>query len=882
MRSSLKWATLPQPPEEALTRTMAACTGITKMARLTPGISFSIRNGAPFKISNDFGGAFGGPVIHNKTFFFGAYEGLRYRALSQIQNVIPPDSYRTGNLSSVTRAIKDPVTGLNFVGNIIPKDRISPVSAKILELLYPRQNLATGDSISGNNFILQLPAGNTNNQYDFRVDQIFNAKQNLFARYSYKDVTTAGPASLPVRGDSRENRTSQNIAVAYNYVLRPNLINEFRSGYSDQPRNVDFGPNGQSLDGPALVKAIGILGLRSDPPQVASIPDVGITGFAGTGASRGFTQLSRTLQFTDSATWTKGRHTIKGGVDFRRLSYRDNISFFSGDDLGEYRFNGTFSGNAFADFLLGYPNRTRVANTGPDVKPHASHQGYFVQDDFKVSSKLTVNLGVRYEYHPPFIDPTLQIANFDRDFPGGRVIVPNKASLALTAPGFRASIGSTPIITAADAGLPESLRFSDKNNFMPRIGFAYRPFGNRTVFRGGYGIYTVTVLGNVSYSLVGIHTSDTRTYNGGLVNGLPELQFPNPFGQGLGTVTAVGNADFRRGNEFHQHDPYAQQWNFTIEQDLGWNTGLRLTYTGSHTIGLYNSPDLNQVRPNTVGYSVAKLQRPFPNWAIVYSRDTGASAKYNALQTEIQKRFSNRLQFQTSWVWAKNLSNATGSDGTGFAADNGSVPTDRFNLGLDYGNVSTTRRHRVLSTFTYQLPGADWKPNGFAGQVGKAAVGGWQVSGILLLQTGQFLTPITGGVTDPSGTNVDARANDRPDYLGTSYGNLPSEQRTIFNWFDKGAFVTPNSNIGRFGMTGPGQLLGPGTAVFSSKVQKKFYVREQMFFQLEGSASNLLNHTNFGLPARNLSSSTFGRVTTTQVAEGAGSRTIQVGLRLNF
>ena len=220
--------------------------------------------------------------------------------------------------------------------------------------------------------------------------------------------------------------------------------------------------------------------------------------------------------------------------------------------------------------------------------------------------------------------------------------------------------------------------------------------------------------------------------------------------------------------------------------------------------------------------------------------------------------------------------------GTGFAADNGSVPTDRFNLGLDYGNVSTTRRHRVLSTFTYQLPGADWKPNGFAGQVGKAAVGGWQVSGILLLQTGQFLTPITGGVTDPSGTNVDARANDRPDYAGTSYGNLPSEQRTIFNWFDRAAFVTPNSNIGRFGMTGPGQLLGPGTAVFSSKVQKKFYVREQMFFQLEGSASNLLNHTNFGLPARNLSSSTFGRITTTQVAEGAGSRTIQVGLRLNF
>jgi hypothetical protein len=781
----------------------------------------------------------------------------------------------------VSGTIKDPTTGQIFAGNVIPTAQISPVSLKILDLLYPHQTIA-GNSISNNNFVLQLPAGNTNNQYDGRIDHVFNSKQNIFGRYSYKDVTTATPASLPVRGDSRENRTSQNVVIAYNYVIRPNLLNEFRSGFSDQPRNVDFGPNGQSLDGPALVKAIGIQGLRSDPPQVASIPDVGITGFAGTGASRGFTQLSRTLQFTDNITWTKGRHTMKFGADYRRLSYRDNVSFFAGDDLGEYRFNGMFSGNAFADFLLGFPNRTRVANTGPDVKPYTKHQGYYAQDDFKVSPRLTVNYGVRYEYHPPFIDPTLQIANFDRDFPGGRVIVPNAASVALTAPGFRASIGSTPIITAADAGLPESLRYSDKNNFMPRIGFAYRPFGNKTVFRGGYSIFSVTVLGNVSYSLVGIHTSDTRTYNNALVNGAPQFGFPNPFGQGIGTVTAVGNADFRRGNEFHVRDPYAQQWNFTIERDLGWNTGMRVTYTGSHTIGLYNSPDLNQVHPNTVGYSVAKLSRPYPNWAIVYSRDTGASAKYNALQTEVQKRFSNALSFQSSWVWAKNLSNAIGSDSTGFASDNGSVPTDRFNLGLDYGNVSTTRRHRWLSTFTYQLPGGSWKPSNVAGHIGQAAVGGWQISGILLFQTGQFLTPITGGTTDPSGTNVDARANDRPDYLGTSYGNLPSEQRTIFNWFDKGQFTTPKSNIGRFGLVGPGQLIGPGTEVFSAKLQKKFFIREKTNFQLEGSATNLLNHPNFGLPARNLSSSTFGRITTTQSAEGAGSRTLQVGLRINF
>jgi hypothetical protein len=843
---------------------------------------FSVRNGAPFKISNDFGGSVSGPVIRNKTFVFGAYEGLRYRALSQIQGVVPPDTYRSGNLSAVTAAIRDPLNpGQTFAGNIIPSSRISPVSAKILELLYPHQSVA-GNSISANNFFQQLSAGNTNNQYDLRVDQILTAKQSIFGRYSYKDVTTRNPASLPVRGDSRENRTSQNIVIAHNYLLRSSVINEFRGGYSDQPRNVDFGPEGKSFDGPALVKSLGIQGLRPDPPQVASIPDIGVTGFLGTGASRGFTQLSRTLQVTDSLTWVRGRHTVKFGADVRRLKYRDNVSFFSGDDLGEYRFNGMFSGNAFADFLLGYPNRTRLANTGPDVEPYTSHQGYFAQDDWKVTPKLTINFGARYEYHPPFVDSTLQIANFDRDYPGGRVIVPNATSLALTAPGFRASIGNTPIVTAAEAGLPESLRFSDKNNLMPRIGFAYRPFGNKTVLRGGYGVFTVTVLGNVSYSLVGIHTSDTRTFNNSLVNGVPLLSFPKPFDQGLGSVTTVGNADFRRANLFHVREPYVQQWNFTIERDLGWNTGMRVTYTGSHSIGLYDSPDLNQVHPNTVGYSVAKLNRPYPNWAIVYSRDTGVSAKYDALQTEVQKRLSNSLSFQTSWVWAKNLSNSTGSDGTGFASDNGSVPTDQFNLGLDYGNVSTTRRHRWLSTFTYRLPGGSWKPATFSGRAVKAAVAGWQFSGIAILQTGQFLTPITGGTTDPSGTNVDARANDRPDYTGTSYGNLPEDQRTITAWFDRSAFRTPPSNIGRFGLAGPGQLIGPQTRVFSAKLQKRFDLGEKTYVQLEGSAANLFNHTNFGLPARNLSSSTFGRITSTQSAEGAGPRNLQVGLRINF
>ena len=845
--------------------------------------TFSTRS-APFKISNDFGGSIGGPVIHNKTFFYGTFEGLRYRAQNQINIIVPPDSFRGGNLSSVSGAITDPTNNNQpFTGNIIPAARINPVSAKILERLYPHQN-QPGDQISSPNFRIQKSAGNRNDQFDVRGDHVFNERHSIFSRVSWKDITRRSPASLVTFGDDRTPEKDLTLVGAHNFIIRPNLMNEFRTGYSNRDRVVDFGPDGTSFDGPALVKELGIQGIRPDPPQGASTPDFGITGFQGTGKSRGFTQNSRTLQFANNITWTKGRHAFKFGADIRYLRTTDNVSFFSGDDLGEYRFQGRYTGNAFADFLLGFPQRTRLANTGPDIDSYVWHQGYFAQDDFKITSKLTLNYGVRYEYHPPFWDRTLQLANFERDYPGGRVIVPNEKSLGLTAPGFRASIGNTPIVTAKEAGIPDTLRYADKNNFAPRIGFAWRPFGNRTVFRGGYGIYTVTILGSVLYSLVGIHTSDTRTFDNTVVGGVPQLRFLTPFGAGLGTIGAVGTADFRRGNGFRSPDPYIQQWNFTIERDLGWNTGLRLTYTGSLSLKLFSSPDLNQVRPNTVGYATAKLSRPYPNWNIVYSRDTGPAAKYESAIVEISHRFARGLQFQSSWIWAKGLTNALGSDSTNFAAENGSVPTDRFNLGIDYGNTGGVRRQRWLTAWVYEIPYGRGGRNLGSGaeRVLKLVAGGWQLSGILLVQTGQLFTPITGGSTDPSGTNVDSRANDRPDYAGASNGNLDGSERSIRRWWDRTAFVIPRSNIGRFGLVGPGLMIGPGTTVLSTKLQKRFYVREGRYLQLEGSAQNLPNHPNYAAPARNISSSSFGVISSTQGAEGAGSRTMQIGLRMVF
>jgi hypothetical protein len=862
---------------------------------------FANRIGAPFKVSNDYGVSGGGPIIKNRTFFFGSWESLRFRAQAITNQVVPPAAFRTGNLSSFpANSVRDPLTGTTaatqtpFANNIIPVSRISRTSTVLMNALYPLPN-QPGLSIAAPNYRLTPSIQNNNDQYDIRVDHNFNTNQRVFGRYSYKDISRTSPTQLPdTLGDARGLLTAQNVVGAWNWVIRPTILNEFRFGWANQPSRSTFGPNGQAFDGVALARSAGIIGIPDNPPKGASVPNIGINGYVGTGRGRESLVLSNNFQFADNLSWQRGKHTFKFGTDLRRLRTTDITSFFTGDDLGVHSFNGQFSGNSFADFLLGYPFQTQQAITGPDVDGLTWHLGFYAQDDWKVTNRLTLNYGIRYEIHPMFYDRALTTSNFDRAFPGpgARVIIANEAARKATAPAFRASIGDTPIVIASEAGLPETLRFNDYNNIAPRFGFAWRPWGNKTVIRGGYGIFTATILGSVFYTITGIHVSDARTFPNQYVNGVPALAFPSPFGSGLGSL---GVPDFRRGTQFDGQDPYTQQWNLTFERDLGWNTGFRVTYTGSRTVKMFSSPDLNQVRPNTAGFATARLSRPYPVWNIVYVRDPNVGAWFNGLTTEVTKRFSNGLYFQGSWAWTKSLSNATGSDGTGFASENGTVPTDRFNQRLDWGNVPAARRHRVLGTFTYDTPFGKWiKGNSMTSKVGRGVVGGWQLSGILLIQSGLFVTPNIGGVADPSGTNTRQRANDRPDYTGQSYGNLPGEQRNVNAFFDRSAFSIPglsaagtllpnNGAIGRFGYVGPGSLVGPGMEVFSAKLQKRFNFTERVSLQLEGSATNLFNHANFDIPGLNVSAPTFGRITSTLTnVDGGGPRNLQVGLRLAF
>jgi len=839
--------------------------------------------------ANSFGGALDGPISipklydgHNRTFFFFDFEGARRPEETTLRQTVPPDAFRRGDLSIITTPLRNPFTGGTYQNNQIP---VNPASAKVLELLYERQNQPTGSAIRPN-YIVNVPINFTVNGFDLRGDHQFNERHRAFVRYTRKNVETSGTdggSSYNTKFGTYSNLTEvRNLAGSYNWIIRPNLINEFRAGHSIF-NVIQSYP--LAKQGAQITQAIGLTGLPP-APALGGVPNFQFTDgtFISTNSTgRPHTTENKTWQLNDSLTWTKGRHTIKGGFDFQRLWYRDFLSFFAGDDFGEYAFAGTFTGNAFADFLLGLPSYTTYAANGPDVKPFAYHYAAYIQDDFRITPKLTINFGLRYELHPPFDDETNQLANFDRFTKGGRVVVQNEAGLKQVAPSFRIDIGNTPIVLAKDAGLPETLRKTDKNDFNPRFGFAYRPFSNnKTVVRGGVGVYTITVLGSVLYSLAGIATSNAPVFpNAALAGGTYRLQLPNAFPAGA-TAGSGGIPDFRRANQTDLTDPYSIQWNLTIERELWWNTGLRLTYTGSKTRNLIYSPDLNQVRPNTLGYDAVKNTRPFPNWNAVLSRDNGPSAKYHAFTVEFSRRFSRGVSFQNSYTLAKNLSNAGGSAPGGFVSENGLTTLNIFNIAADYGDVAFTRRHRFLSTFLWELPfGRGRKFAGGINGFGNLLIGGWQITGITLLQSGPYLTPTFTG-TDPSGTGVLVRGvttTQRPDRIDN--GNLSNP--TADAYFDRSAFVRPANNIGRFGNAGVGILLGPGTSVFSMTLSKQFAFTEKLKLRYEAAFANLFNHLNLNVPGTlNITSSNFGRITSTQTVDQAGPRTIQMSLRLSF
>ncbi|HEV3041153.1 MAG TPA: TonB-dependent receptor [Candidatus Angelobacter sp.] len=863
----------------------------------------------PKLVANDLGTYVGGPIWKNKTFFFFDYEGTRRPQQVVVNQILPPVPWRSGDFSSLLPAVqlKNP-----FNGNPIPNNNlaaaglVNPVSIKIVSALFAAPNSATNTNVSAPNFQANVPGNYTLNNYDGRIDHAFTTNQRAFVRYTHKDVTalgTGGDPNFNTQLGSLSNVSElRNLAASYNWVINSNMVNEVRGGFSFA-NFVNTYP--LSAQGASLVQNFGLNGLPPSPKS-GGIPDISIAGFIDTnGVGRPRTIQNHTYQLSDNFTWLWHSHTLKFGFDYTRLSYQDFLTFTSGDEFGDYFFGGSLTGNSFADFLTGLPSNTDFAQNGPDTKPYANQYAWFAQDEWKVNTQLSVNYGVRYEIRPPFDDSTHQLAQFDRNFPGGRVIIQDATGLSLVSPFFRSSIGSTPLVLAQAAGLPHSLRNTYYGNWQPRLGFSWRPFNSsKTVVRSSIGVYSVPLVGSVLYSLAGVATSNFVNFTQNISGGSASLQFPNvfPTGGGLLPVCPPACQGYRRANQTDLKDPRNIQWSFSVERDLGWQTTARLTYTGSHTTQLVYSPDLNQVMPNTVGYAaltatptLRQANLRFPNFNEVLTRDNGPSAKYQALTAELSRRFARGIGFQNSYTLAYNHSNALGSApnsliAQGSGGENGPNTQNFFNINADYGDVIYTRRHRFVNTLFYDLPfghGRRFASN--ANGIINTMIGGWGITGITLLQSGPFLTPTFRG-TDPSGTNPTQRSAgpfQRPDCGAGVDPNLSNP--SISQYFNVAAFALPANNIGRFGTCSVGGLHGPGTVSFSTTVGKQVKLSERIALRYEAAFANLFNHFNPDVPntqaftnATGAINPSFGKVTAVQSGEEAGPRNIQMSLRLTF
>jgi hypothetical protein len=859
---------------------------------------------------NTFGGSLGGPVTipklykgRDRTFFFVDYEGNRKRTDTPMRYLVPTAAQRGGDLSALPNPngeLIDPTTGQPFPNNTIPTSRINPTAQTLLNNYYPLPNVAGN---GGYNYQTLQPIPSNTNGFDVRLDQTINSKQQVYARFSWKNIQSdiANPL-LPDDVDTEHNRS---FLISHNYAITPRIVNEFRFGFTNTLVGVNF-----PISGTGAISQLGLEGINiSQHPDGEAFPSFNFsdgTGFTPIGRDRtGITQ-SNTKQFTDNLTFIKGGHTFRFGADTRLVRYQDLMYFLPSDDYGLFTFNqGVFTGSSFGDFMLGLPNTSFFAITSPQVNARATQIGLYGQDEWRVNDRLTLSYGLRWEVLPPFTEGIGDLGSFDPRT--NSVLVPNQlASTLAKTPSYQSvytgflqsfnactlatrntALPCSNVMTASQAGLTQGLRQLYLRDFDPRVGLAFRPFrDNKTVIRAGFGIFTVTTLGPMSFNNAGNPLSVLHTFVNAGADGSPQYQFPQTAPSSQSVQYGGGSLD--QANDPGFRDPQSAQWNVTIERELTASLALRLSYVGMNSYRLTLTEDLNQIAPSTIPYTTTAAspyvdpRAPYPNWFTLLSTENAGFQNYQALEVGLTRKLSNGLSFQANYSFAKNLSDAQGDAPSGFASEvaYGLAVSNRYDLRADRGNVEGTRRHRALLTGSYELPFGTGRRWNSPSRAMNAVLGGWNLTTVTLIESGPWLTPTISASLDASNTDILARGTIlRPNVVGNP---IPSNQNPN-DYYNINAFAATPANAGRIGNAGVGILEGPGTIAVAGGLSKTVQLRERARLRFEATFTNLLNHPNFAPPAMNISSpSTFGILTSVQTAENGGNRTGQASLRLDF
>jgi hypothetical protein len=785
---------------------------------------------------NQFGASLGGPLRREKAFFFADYEGtIRREGITRLANV-PTLAERSGDFTSSALPIPN-IPGFGPTP-IIPSFFQHPVGAAIAAL-YPQPNRAG----AGANFASSPTERDDAHQFDARLDYNHTANSLFSVRYSFADRDLfepfSGPSFALVPGyGNHVPRRAQNLLVGYTQIFSPRFLNEARFSFSRVAIRVN-----QENAGTSLNQQVGLPEISSNPRDFG-LSFLRISGFSPLGHEFNNPQASATnsFQVVDHLVWTPGRHFLKFGGEFRAVKQR---AFRDVQSRGFLNFQGVFTGNPLADLLLGLPTVTGGALLDNPQRLRTESWNFFVQDNFRVTQRLTLSFGLRYEYNSPAVDAE------------------DRATLYDAATGALVNVGT--------GGVPRAGYNDDKNNFGPRVGLAWS-LGPRqtTVLRAGYGIYfdqTPLAPGEGLYF-------NAPYFDFRLFFSLPPQP---PFFPGY-TLTLSDPFPFAsfplalpQSALAYQRDlrtPYVQHWSLSVQQQLGSKRVAEIAYAGSKGTHLLAARDINQPAPS----AATPNPRPNPAFDDITQVETRASSIYHALQARFQQSYDFGLSLLASYTWSKSI-----DDASGFfpAAGDANFPQDSRTLAGERGRSNFDTRQRFSLSFGYDFPycreiGGRVTYTGWTSWI----FGGWSTFGIVTLQSGRPFTVALLPEVDNSNTGrsvLGFGANDRPNVAGNPAASNPSATQ----WFNTSAFSMPA--FGSFGNAGRNILEGPGLAVVNFSLLKLISVRERARLQFRAEAFNLFNRTHYDLPDNFFGSPTFGRILSAQ-----SPRRVQFGLKLLF
>jgi Carboxypeptidase regulatory-like domain len=817
---------------------------------------------------HQFGATVGGPLVKDRTFFFADFQGLRIKQGQTDVSTVPSALMRAGNFSEVNRVIYDPLTGQPFPGNIIPASRFDPVSRNIINMLYPEANSAGTKASNGqtlNNYVINPTLTREDNQFDLKLDHNVSASNHAFARYSFQKTHRNLPATLPhgdagvTFGAGDGNIKAQSAAFNDTHSFSNSLLNEFRFGWNSIKffmTPIDY------LQNPAA--AVGLPGINLND-STSGMTQLTFTNIRNLGANSNQPLITNQNDFQvfDSITRVSGKHTMKAGGS---LTLRSREILNADTIVGQFAFDNNPTSNCggilsgckvdsttgfdVASFLLGYASQKNRnlfdAKTYTEKRPEFAA---YLQDDIRASSKFTLNLGLRWDLFVPWVEQDNRQSNFD--VTTGRFVI------------------ASPDAVMGGVTVGRYLQTYSKKDFGPRFGFAYDLTGSgKTVLRGGVGVFWNFTPGGTSSSKAQnppfLQSTALRNSTFGtnlrVQDGLLPPTGVNPNLLPAGSTRSVFDRDFR--------DAYSTNFNVNVQQQIGRNYLLEVSYVGSRARQMLLKTNENQAHP-VVGVTNANVNRPFigldPALGDLGTVTSTGFLNYNGLLVKFQRRYANGFSFTNSYTYGLAVDLSSDNDG-------GAALVNTYDPSYNRGPADYDVKHTFVSNFVYALP-----------FLRNSKVGGWQVAGILYARSGRALTINQSSAVLSTGTNSGQQASQRPNRL---LADITNSDQTIDHWFNPAAFQIVPETTATFGTAGRNIARGPGYFNIDLNLVKitKFGHFEH---ELRAEVFNLLNHPAFADPNTTFGSSAFGTITAMLANPacalcGTTERNIQISMKLKF